>query len=151
MAPKELTPKQVSKGLSYVQKEAPFLARMRNKTDEKAKAMQKFENYEDGQDDDDYDELDGAQVVELDEKGKEIHKDTGEKSDEEEEAEKPVEIEQPAVDENGRILFRKRASTKRDLKSIIDEEVKKTKEPAKKKKKKVQQQKVSLLSFEEDQ
>ncbi|KAI8062974.1 hypothetical protein BDF21DRAFT_440482 [Thamnidium elegans] len=152
MAPKELTPKQVSKGLSYVQKEAPFLARMRNKTDEKVKAMQKFENYEDGQDDDDYDELEGAQVVELDEKGKVIHKDTGEKSDqEEEEAEKPVEIEQPAVDENGRILFRKRASTKRDLKSIIDEEVKNTKEPAKKKKKKVQQQKVSLLSFEDDQ
>lgn len=79
----------------------------------------------------------------------EIHKDTGEKSDEEEEAEKPVEIEQPAVDENGRILFRKRASTKRDLKSIIDEEVKNAKEPAKKKKKKVQQ-KVSLLSFEDD-
>lgn len=72
MAPKELTPKQVSKGLSYVQKEAPFLARMRNKTDEKVKAMQKFENYEDGQDDDDYDELEGAQVVELDEKGKGI-------------------------------------------------------------------------------
>lgn len=68
--PKELTPKQVSNGLSYVQKEAPFLARMRNKTDEKAKAMQKFENYEDGQDDDDYDELEGAQVVELDEKGR---------------------------------------------------------------------------------
>lgn len=70
MAPKELTPKQVSNGLSYVQKEAPFLARMRNKTQEKIKQMQKFENYEDGQDDDDYDELDGAQVVELDEKGK---------------------------------------------------------------------------------
>lgn len=71
MAPKrDLTPKQVSKGLSYVQKEAPFIARMKNKTQEKEKAMQKFENYEDGQDDDDYDELEGAQVVELDAKGK---------------------------------------------------------------------------------
>lgn len=70
MAPKELTPKQISKGISYVQKEAPFLARMRGNTQEKAKQMQKFENYEDGQDDEDYDELEGAQVVELDDKGK---------------------------------------------------------------------------------
>lgn len=71
MAPKrDLTPKQVSNGLSYVQKEAPFIARMKNKTQEKERAMQKFENYEDGQDDEDYDELEGAQVVELDAKGK---------------------------------------------------------------------------------
>lgn len=67
---KELTPKQLSNSISYVQKEAPFLARLKNKTQEKEHAQRKFENYEDGQDDDDYDELEGAQVVELDEKGK---------------------------------------------------------------------------------
>lgn len=67
---KELTPKQLSNSISYVQKEAPFLARLKNKTQEKEYAQRKFENYEDGQDDDDYDELEGAQVVELDEKGK---------------------------------------------------------------------------------
>jgi hypothetical protein len=70
--PKELTPKQMSNSLSYVQKEAPFLARMKNKTEQKEKAMRKFQNYEDGQDDQDYDELEGAQVVELDDKGKGI-------------------------------------------------------------------------------
>jgi hypothetical protein len=43
---------------------------MKSKTQERDKALQKFENYEDGQDDDDYDELDGAQVVELDADGK---------------------------------------------------------------------------------
>ncbi|KAI7893747.1 uncharacterized protein EV154DRAFT_500662 [Mucor mucedo] len=149
MAPKrDLTPKQVSNGLSYVQKEAPFISRMKNKTQEKERAMQKFENYEDGQDDEDYDELDGAQVVELDAKGKEIHKDTGEKSESEEEKEKVIEPEQPAVDETGRILFRKRAkkdTSKRDLQAIIDAE---KGEPVKKKKKK--QQKVSLLSFEDN-
>lgn len=68
--PKEMTPHQVSRGLSYVHKEAPFLAKMKSKTQERDKALQKFENYEDGQDDDDYDELDGAQVVELDANGK---------------------------------------------------------------------------------
>lgn len=71
MPPKRnLTPKQLSNSLSYVQKEAPFLARLKNQNQEKEKAARKFENYEDGQDDDDYDELDGAQVVELDAKGR---------------------------------------------------------------------------------
>lgn len=70
MAPKELTPHQISKGISYVKKEAPFLARMKGNQEEKIRAAQKFENYEDGQDDDDYDELEGAQVVELDKHGK---------------------------------------------------------------------------------
>lgn len=59
-----------------------------------------------------------------------------------------IEPEQPAVDETGRILFRKRAkkdTSKRDLQAIIDAE---KGEPVKKKKKK--QQKVSLLSFEDN-
>lgn len=77
----------------------------------------------------------------------EIHKDTGEKSDEEQE-EKVIEPEQPSIDETGRILFRKQAlkkdTSKRDLQSIIDQE---KDEPLKKKKKK---QKVSLLSFEDN-
>lgn len=46
------------------------MARLKNQNQEKEKAARKFENYEDGQDDDDYDELDGAQVVELDAKGR---------------------------------------------------------------------------------
>ncbi|RCH78746.1 hypothetical protein CU098_000642, partial [Rhizopus stolonifer] len=129
-----LTPKQISNGISYVQKEAPFLARLRGKQQEQQKATQKFENYQDGQDDQDYDELEGAQIVELDSHGKEIHQDEPEKPQE------PEEPEQPAVDEHGRLLFRKRkgetsASSKRKLKSIIDEEIKKT-EPKKKKKNK---------------
>lgn len=53
-----------------MQKEAPFLARLKNQNQEKEKAARKFENYEDGQDDDDYNELDGAQVVELDAEGR---------------------------------------------------------------------------------
>lgn len=75
----------------------------------------------------------------------EIHKDTGEKSDNEEEKEEEKVEEQPAVDETGRILFRKRApktGSKRELQAIIDAE----KGTLKKKKKK---QKVSLLSFED--
>ncbi|KAI8081846.1 uncharacterized protein B0P05DRAFT_538290, partial [Gilbertella persicaria] len=160
MPPKDLTPKQISNGISYVQKEAPFLARLRGKQQEQQKATQKFENYQDGQDDQDYDELEGAQIVELDSHGKgkismcfpkinimiEIHQDEPEKPQE------PEEPEQPAVDEHGRLLFRKRkgetsASSKRKLKSIIDEEIKKT-EPKKKKKNKAS--KTSLLSFDDD-
>jgi hypothetical protein len=70
MAPKELTPHQVSKGLEYVHKEPAFLARLKGTSKAQEKAKQKFVDYEDGQDDEDYNELDGAQVVELDSKGK---------------------------------------------------------------------------------
>ncbi|KAL9539533.1 hypothetical protein MBANPS3_010202 [Mucor bainieri] len=162
MPPKRnLTPKQLSNSLSYVQKEAPFLARLKNQNQEKEKAARKFENYEDGQDDDDYDELDGAQVVELDAKGREVFK----KQDEEEEAKDQDESEEasnkepdaPAVDENGRLLFRKRAtSSKRKLQSIIDEEIEKSDSASlknsKKKKKTKSKSKptASLLSFEQD-
>lgn len=68
--PKDLTPHQVSRGLTYVQKEAPFLAKLKQGSAEAARKNAKFENYVDGQDDDDYDELEGAQVVELDEHGR---------------------------------------------------------------------------------
>ncbi|KAI8878484.1 hypothetical protein K501DRAFT_228373 [Backusella circina FSU 941] len=155
--PKELTPHQVSRGLSYVHKEAPFLSKLKNKTQEREKALRKFENYEDGQDDDDYDELDGAQVVELDANGKEIHKDTGEKSDDEEKEQKEQDKEEkegPSIDENGRILFRKtkKNKNKRDLDSIINEEAKKIGVETKKakKKKSEKKQKTSLLSFEDE-
>jgi hypothetical protein len=70
MPQKELTPHQVSKGLSYVHKEAPFLTRIKNKTRGQEEAKKRFLDYEDGQDDQDYDELEGAQVVELDAQGK---------------------------------------------------------------------------------
>lgn len=81
----------------------------------------------------------------LTKKAIEIHKDTGEASDEEKVVEEP---EQPAVDETGRILFRKRAkdTSKRNLQAIIDEE--RGVEPVKKKKKK--QKVTSLLSFEDN-
>ncbi|KAG1273367.1 hypothetical protein G6F65_011089 [Rhizopus arrhizus] len=137
--------------LSYVHKEAPFLTRIKNKTRGQEEAKKRFLDYEDGQDDQDYDELEGAQVVELDAQGKEIHKDVGEEEKEEEEEEK--EEEQPAVDENGRLLFRKKknkqSDSKRKLKEIIDEEIKKV-DPKKKKSKK-QKTTTSLLSFEQDE
>ncbi|PHZ09753.1 uncharacterized protein RHIMIDRAFT_45813 [Rhizopus microsporus ATCC 52813] len=154
MPQKQLTPHQISKGLSYVHKEAPFLAKLKDRTQEKEEAKKKFMNYEDGQDDDDYDELEGAQVVELDSNGKEIHKDTGENEEEEEKKEEEEkEEEQPAVDENGRLLFRKQTKktgdSKRKLQSIIDEEAAKL-DPKKKKKKTKSKQTTSLLSFEEN-
>ncbi|CAO0799764.1 unnamed protein product [Mucor circinelloides] len=154
MPPKRnLTPKQLSNSLSYVQKEAPFLARLKNQNQEKEKAARKFENYEDGQDDDDYNELDGAQVVELDAKGREIFKKQDEDEEKEEKEEESKEPEAPAVDENGRLLFRKQTtSTKRKLQSIIDEEIKKSDKPSLKSKKKKTKSKPtsSLLSFEQD-
>ncbi|KAL7314380.1 hypothetical protein PS15m_005958 [Mucor circinelloides] len=154
MPPKRnLTPKQLSNSLSYVQKEAPFLARLKNQNQEKEKAARKFENYEDGQDDDDYNELDGAQVVELDAKGREIFKKQDEDEEKEEKEEESKEPEAPAVDENGRLLFRKQTtSTKRKLQSIIDEEIKKSDKPSLKNKKKKTKSKPtsSLLSFEQD-
>lgn len=70
MPPKELTPHQVSKGLSYVHKEAPFLARLKSERQGEAKRQARFQDYEDGQDDEDYDELEGAQIVTLDKHGK---------------------------------------------------------------------------------
>lgn len=73
MPPKKaLTPHQISQGLTYVHKEPAFLAKLKGENKAQEKAKQKFENYEDGQDDDDYDELEGAQVVELDRSGKGI-------------------------------------------------------------------------------
>ncbi|KAI8994816.1 hypothetical protein BDB01DRAFT_831763 [Pilobolus umbonatus] len=148
---KDLTPHQVSKGLTYVHKEAPFLSKLKGQQVEREKVSSKFLNYEDGQDDEDYDELEGAQVVELDKHGKEIHKDTGEESEEEVAEEK--EEEGPAVDENGRILFRKqtkrdkKGDSKRKLKAIIDESIASQPNKNKKKKKVV---KTSLLSFDEE-
>ncbi|CAO3608239.1 unnamed protein product [Mucor fragilis] len=157
MPPKRnLTPKQLSNSLSYVQKEAPFLARLKNQNQEKEKAARKFENYEDGQDDDDYDELDGAQVVELDAKGREVFKKQDEEEqDQDEKEEASKEPEAPAVDENGRLLFRKQAaSSKRKLQSIIDEEIQKSDKASPKAKKKKTKSKSkptsSLLSFEQD-
>ncbi|OBZ89338.1 hypothetical protein A0J61_02628 [Choanephora cucurbitarum] len=157
MPPKrDLTPKQISNGISYVQKEAPFLARLKGAQQEKERSSRKFQDYEDGQDDKDYDELEGAQIVELDSRGKEIHKDAGVSDEEEEKDKEPEEEEQPAVDENGRLLFRKKnkesLNSKRKLQSIIDEEISKndTKENKKLKKKK-KTSKTSLLSFEEDE
>ncbi|KAI7851249.1 hypothetical protein BDC45DRAFT_516097 [Circinella umbellata] len=67
---KELTPYQVSSGLSYVHKQAPFLARLKQNREAEEKKMRAFEDYADGEDDPDYDELDGAQVVTLDKHGK---------------------------------------------------------------------------------
>lgn len=68
--PKDPTPHQISRGLTYVHKEAPFLSKLKQGSAEAARKNAKFENYVDGQDDDDYDELEGAQIVELDEQGR---------------------------------------------------------------------------------
>lgn len=81
MPPKELTPHQVSKGLSYVHKEAPFLARLKSERQGEVKIQARFQDYEDGQDDEDYDELEGAQIVTLDKHGKGKWEAGGETSD----------------------------------------------------------------------
>ncbi|KAI9250264.1 hypothetical protein BY458DRAFT_482818 [Sporodiniella umbellata] len=150
MPQKELTPHQVSKGLSYVHKEPPFLARLKSKTRGQEEAKKRFKDYEDGQDDEDYDEMEGAQIVELDSQGKEIHNDLAEGKEEKEEV-KEEENEEPAVDEHGRLLFRKKnkkINTKRKLQDVIDEEIKKV-DPKKENRKKKKQAR-SLLSFQED-
>ncbi|ORZ16346.1 hypothetical protein BCR42DRAFT_351921 [Absidia repens] len=159
MAPKELTPHQVSKGLSYVHREPAFLARLKGTNKAIEKSKQKFVDYEDGQDDEDYNELDGAQVVELDSKGKEIHKDTETKDDTTEEQDTAEEeVDQgPAVDDNGRLLFRPTkkkkttlASTKRSLEEAIEDH-RKDKNIAKKPKKKSKKQAPLTLSFDPDE
>ncbi|KAI8089758.1 uncharacterized protein BX664DRAFT_379455, partial [Halteromyces radiatus] len=156
MAPKkELTPHQVSSGLTYVHKEPAFLARLKGTSKAQEKAKQKFQDYQDGQDDEDYDELEGAQVVELDSKGKEIHKDTETKDETTTTEEKEEEEDQgPPVDENGRLLFRPKkrntlASTKRSLEQAIEDhrKDKNIKKPKKTKK----QQKPLTLSFDLDE
>ncbi|KAI9321561.1 hypothetical protein BX666DRAFT_998275 [Dichotomocladium elegans] len=108
---KSLTPHQLSSGLSYVHKEAPFLAKLKGDRQEEIKKRARFQDYEDGQDDEDYDELEGAQVVMLDAKGREIHEnpkaeEKAEKNSADEEEEE--EDDRLPVDENGRILFRAR-------------------------------------------
>ncbi|CAO3586210.1 unnamed protein product [Absidia cylindrospora] len=159
MPPKELTPHQVSKGLSYVHKEPAFLARLKGTNRAIEKSKQKFVDYEDGQDNEDYNELDGAQVVELDSKGKEIHKDTETKDDPTEEQDTAEEeVDQgPAVDDNGRLLFRPTkkkkttlASTKRSLEEAIEDH-RKDKNITKKPKKKSKKQAPLTLSFDPDE
>ncbi|KAL0095238.1 hypothetical protein J3Q64DRAFT_1713755 [Phycomyces blakesleeanus] len=155
--PKDPTPHQVSKGLTYVHKEPPFLARMKGRQEEKEQAMKKFLDYEDGDDDADYDELDGAQVVTFDDSGKEVHKDA---SDYEEEGEKDEKKEKAAVDETGRVLFcaRKKKpvkSTDKDSKDKVKRkaEDKDTEEDKTKSQKKQKKQKKAIiaLSFQEDE
>lgn len=83
----------------------------------------------------------------------EIFKKQDEDEEKEEKEEESKEPEAPAVDENGRLLFRKQTtSTKRKLQSIIDEEIKKSDKPSLKTKKKKTKSKPtsSLLSFEQD-
>lgn len=79
-----------------------------------------------------------------------------EKDQQDENEETSKEPEAPAVDENGRLLFRKQAtSSKRKLQSIIDEEIQKSDKASLKPKKKKAKSKSkptssSLLSFEQD-
>ncbi|KAI8066331.1 hypothetical protein BC940DRAFT_302576 [Gongronella butleri] len=121
---KSMTPHQYSQGLSYVHKEPAFLARLKGQTVENERAKRKFADYEDGQDDDDVDELEGAQVVELDKQGREVHKDVGEPEDEAEnadDAENKDDDSAPAVDENGRLLFR--AKKKKTGKQSVEDAI----------------------------
>ncbi|KAI9307387.1 hypothetical protein BJ944DRAFT_262002 [Cunninghamella echinulata] len=158
---KEFTPHQISQGLTYIHKEPAFLAKLKGVNKAQEQAKQKFENYIDGQDDEDYDELDGAQVVELDRNGKEIHKDIETKNEDEEndkeskddKNEKEEEDNRPVVDENGRILFRskKKSSAKRQLQDIIDGHKKKDDEKSVKKQKKKKKQQPLTLSFNPDE
>ncbi|KAI9020118.1 hypothetical protein CLU79DRAFT_836468 [Phycomyces nitens] len=155
--PKDPTPHQVSKGLTYVHKEPPFLARMKGRQDEKEQAMKKFLDYEDGEDDADYDELDGAQVVTFDDSGKEVHKDA---SDEEKKEKEPA-----AVDENGRVMFcarKKKTKTKPNdnkdkdkdkdqVKRKASEEEPEDEKKKTQKNKKKQKKAIIALSFEEDE
>ncbi|KAI7876924.1 hypothetical protein K492DRAFT_239502 [Lichtheimia hyalospora FSU 10163] len=148
MPPKQLTPHQVSKGLSYVHKEAPFLAKLKNERQGEVKRQARFQDYEDGQDDEDYDELEGAQIVTLDKHGKEIHEDETKDDDEDNEKKSDNEREdKPAVDENGRIMFR---AKKRKANDNEKDETKESSSSAKKPKKK-KSKKVIKLSFDGDE
>ncbi|KAI8388011.1 uncharacterized protein BYT42DRAFT_611093 [Radiomyces spectabilis] len=149
MGPKEPTPHQISRGLEYVHKEPSFLAKLKGKQQADIKAKQKFENYTDGQDDDDYDELEGAQVVVLDKHGKEVHEKPPVSDDEDDKNKKDdadADNDEPAVDANGRILFRARKKTKEPAKRKEREDDTKVKSSKKKKAKNT----TNLLSFEND-
>ncbi|KAI9258193.1 hypothetical protein BDA99DRAFT_573431 [Phascolomyces articulosus] len=156
---KELTPYQVSSGLSYVHKEAPFLARLKQNRESEEKKMRDFENMADGDDDEDYDELDGAQVVTLDKHGKEIHASTQDDNDNDDNdkkknknnnEEKEERNDGPAVDENGRLLFRSKKN-KRKLEDDNQTSTEKESESKKSSKKKKAKKAISTvkLSFDD--
>jgi hypothetical protein len=111
--PKDPTPHQLSKNLEYVQKEAPFLAKLKAKHQDPIK--KKFEDWQPQDDDDDYDEFEGAQVVVLKE-GKHYSQNDlqrhlrGEKVDLKKKANdgsaEEEETESSPVDASGKLMFR---------------------------------------------
>ncbi|RUP46541.1 hypothetical protein BC936DRAFT_146822 [Jimgerdemannia flammicorona] len=125
MPPKQHTPYQINKGLEYVRKVPPFLQAMMEKEQIRPPEQEKFRI--DSGDEDDYDEqdeIDGAQIVVMKE-GKHLSEDQvqehmekngkswiinsgngGESSESDKE-------DVPAVDANGKILFRRPKSKKK--------------------------------------
>lgn len=110
--PKDPTPYQLSKNLEYVQKEAPFLAKLKAKHQDPIK--KKFEDWNPEDDDDEYDEFQGAQVVVLKEgkhyseadlkrhlRGEEVDLTKPREEDDMEGSD-----DTNAVDENGKLMFR---------------------------------------------
>ncbi|KAG2177294.1 hypothetical protein INT43_007951 [Umbelopsis isabellina] len=173
--PKNPTPHQLSKNLEYVQKEAPFLAKLKAKHQDPIK--KKFEDWQPQDDDDDYDEFEGAQVVVLKEgkhysqndlqrhlRGEDVDlkkKDKEGSVEEEEEDSSPVDAsgklkfrakkkatgdQAPLVIVGSKALKRKHADNKMETSEDNSGESSKTDE-TKKKKKKDKKEKKSMLSF----
>ncbi|GAB5586952.1 hypothetical protein Unana1_01852 [Umbelopsis nana] len=170
--PKDPTPYQLSKNLQYVQKEAPFLAKLKAKHQDPVK--KKFEDWNpEGDDDEEYDELHGAQVVVLKE-GKHYSEEDlqrhlrGEKVDlskskEEAAAADDEESDTPAVDEDGKLMFRQKKKPSEGQSSTVvvgskpsakrkqTDSTESSSDGNKKKNKKDKKRKESMLSFDVDE
>jgi hypothetical protein len=168
--PKDPTPHQLSKNLQYVQKEAPFLAKLKAKHQDPIK--KKFEDWnpEGEGDDEEYNEFQGAQVVVLKE-GKHYSQDDlqrhlrGEKVDlskskTEDAAEDEEEPDTRAVDDDGKLMFRPKkkpvegnsssvvVGSKVSIKRKQPESTEIVSDANKKKKKKDKKRKETMLSFD---
>ncbi|KAH8548679.1 hypothetical protein BGW37DRAFT_531119 [Umbelopsis sp. PMI_123] len=170
--PKDPTPYQLSKNLQYVQKEAPFLAKLKAKHPDPVK--KKFEDWNPEGDDDEYDEFQGAQVVVLKE-GKHYSEEDLQRHlrGEEVDLTKPTKDDSientadddKAVDENGRIMFRSKKRPVDGLGSSVtmgskaikrkhtdaksdNAEIAPAPDESKKKKKKEKKKKEAKLSFD---
>ncbi|KAI8580877.1 hypothetical protein K450DRAFT_270657 [Umbelopsis ramanniana AG] len=171
--PKDPTPYQLSKNLEYVQKEAPFLAKLKAKHQDPIK--KKFEDWNPEDDDDEYDEFQGAQVVVLKEgkhyseadlqrhlRGEEVDLSKSQEDDTTEASD-----DTKSVDENGKLMFRpkkkpvdgpsssvtvgSKAMKRKHADGKLDGvETASTGDESKKKKKKEKKKKETKLSFDID-
>ncbi|RUS19535.1 hypothetical protein BC937DRAFT_87326 [Endogone sp. FLAS-F59071] len=123
MPPKQHTPYQINKGLEYIRKVPPFLQAMMEKEQIRPPELEKF-RIDDEEDYDEQDEIEGAQIVVMKE-GKHLseeqvrqhleNKEDGviTKADNDEPLSGSEDEAAPAVDSDGKILFRKPKTKKK--------------------------------------